>query len=94
LEELVCEYGDLLLYTDVRWLSRGKCFERFFVLRKEILKYLKTNITIDTNYLENQMVDKQFLCSLTFLPDISQYLNKLNLQLQDKKQTISQMIGF
>jgi len=40
------------------------------------------------------MVDKQFLCSLAFLTDISQHLNKLNLQLQGKKQTISKIIGF
>jgi len=54
-------------------------------LKKEILKFFKTNITTKTNYLENQMVDKQFICSLEFLTDISQYLNKLNLQLQGKK---------
>ncbi|KAE9522594.1 hypothetical protein AGLY_017016 [Aphis glycines] len=89
-----CEYGDLLLHTDVRWLSRGKCLERFFDLRKEILNFLKTNITTDTTYFENQLVNKQFLCSLAFLTDISQHLNKLNLQLQGRKQTISQIIGF
>ncbi|KAL4125892.1 hypothetical protein QTP88_010129 [Uroleucon formosanum] len=94
LEELDCEYGDLLLHTDVRWLSRGKCLERFFDLRKEILNFLKTNITTDTTYFENQLVDKQFLCSLAFLTNISQHLNKLNLQLQGRKQTISQIIGF
>ena len=94
LEELDCEYGDLLLHTDVRWLSRGKCLERFFVLRKEILEFLKINITTDSTSLENQMVNKQFLCSLAFLTDISQHLNKLNLQLQGRKQTISLMIGF
>jgi len=49
------------------------------------------NITTDTTYLENQIVEPQFLCSLTFLTNI--HLNKLNLQLQGKKQTISQMIG-
>jgi len=79
LEELDCEYGDLLLHTDVRWLSRGKCLERFFYLRKEIFNFLKTNITTDTTYFESQLVDKQFLCSLEFLTDISQHLNKLNL---------------
>ncbi|CAI6369038.1 unnamed protein product [Macrosiphum euphorbiae] len=94
LEEFDCEYGDLLLHTDVRWLSRGKCLELFFVLRKQILEFLKTNIKTDTTYLENQMIDKQFLCSLAFLIDISQHLNKLNLQLQGKKQTISQIIGY
>jgi len=94
LEELDCEYCDLLLHTDVRWLSRGKCLERFFGLRKEILNFLKTNITTDTTYFENQLVDKQFLCSLAFLTDIYQHLNKLNLRLQGRKQTISQIIGF
>jgi len=61
-------------------------------LRKEIHEFLKINIKTDTTYLENQMVDKQFLCSLAFLTDISQHLNKLNLQLQGKKRTISQII--
>jgi len=61
-----------------------KCLERFFVLRKEILEFLKTNIKTDTTY---RMVDKQFLCSLPFLTDISQHLNKLNVQLQGKKKT-------
>ncbi|XP_022165780.1 protein FAM200A-like [Myzus persicae] len=94
LEELDCEYGDLLLHTDVRWLSRGKCLERFFDLRKEILNFLKTNITTDTTYFENQLVDKQFLCSLAFLTDISQHINKLNLQLQVIKQEFDNEFNF
>lgn len=39
-------------------------------------------------------MNEQFLCSLAFLINISQHLKKLNLQLQGKKQTISQIIGF
>lgn len=45
LQELESDYGDLLLYTEVRWLSRGKCLERFFNLREEILKFLQAQCT-------------------------------------------------
>lgn len=40
LEELDCEYDDLLKHTDVRWLSCGKCLNRFFFVLK-ILQFLK-----------------------------------------------------
>jgi hypothetical protein len=29
LEELSAEYGDLLLYTGIRWLSKGQILQRF-----------------------------------------------------------------
>ena len=29
LQEIVCEYGDLLLLSNVRWLSRGEVLTRF-----------------------------------------------------------------
>lgn len=34
---------DLILYTEVRWLSKGKAFDRFFNLRADIVEFLKTN---------------------------------------------------
>lgn len=40
LEELNTAYGDLLLHTEIRWLSRGKCLIRFYELRHEILAFL------------------------------------------------------
>ena len=36
--ELESEYGDLLYYAKVRWLSRGRCLERFWNLKEEVGK--------------------------------------------------------
>lgn len=36
LKELEIDYGDVLLYTEVRWLSHGKSLERLYNFRKEI----------------------------------------------------------
>jgi hypothetical protein len=42
LEENDASYdGDLLLHSQIRWLSAGKCLERFFALRREIRLFLK-----------------------------------------------------
>ena len=32
------EFENLLLHTDVRWLTKGKCLKRVFLLQKEIGK--------------------------------------------------------
>ena len=36
LQELSAEYGDVLLHTEIRWLSRGKIRQRFLSFLKEI----------------------------------------------------------
>ena len=41
LEEAEAEHIDRLLHTDVRWLSRGRFFERFKGLLLEIKEFLK-----------------------------------------------------
>ena len=40
LEEAEAEHADLLLHTDVKWLSRGRFLERFRELLPEIKKFL------------------------------------------------------
>lgn len=42
LDELDAAYGDLVLYADVRWLSRGKMLQRFADLLPEIETFLST----------------------------------------------------
>ena len=41
LEEAEVEHTDLLLHTDVRWLSKGRFLERFRELLPEIKEFLK-----------------------------------------------------
>ncbi|XP_055589246.1 protein FAM200A-like [Uranotaenia lowii] len=41
LTEMEAEYGDLLYYCEVRWLSRGAMLERFYSFRKEIALFLQ-----------------------------------------------------
>nr|XP_012217172.1 PREDICTED: general transcription factor II-I repeat domain-containing protein 2A-like [Linepithema humile] len=48
LEEVDAEYGDLLLHSEIRWLSAGKCLVRFFALRKELAEFLSKEIKSDT----------------------------------------------
>ena len=42
-ELLDFEYGDLLLYCEVRWLSRGQCLSRFWKLKNAVHDFLEVN---------------------------------------------------
>lgn len=41
LEEHNAAYTDVPLHCEVRWLSAGKCLEKFFAIRKEIFLFLQ-----------------------------------------------------
>jgi hypothetical protein len=73
LEEIDASYGDLLLHSHIRWLSAGKCLERFFALRREITLFLKDGISSDTTDLEQEMLNPTFLCVLAILMDITKH---------------------
>ncbi|GLV33430.1 hypothetical protein CBL_20169 [Carabus blaptoides fortunei] len=96
LDELQAAYGDLLLHSNIRWLSAGKCLKRFFTLRKEI-QLFSMEIGMDEDLTAN-LADTNFLCSLAFLTDITNYLNVLNKSLQGKDQNVcclyKHVIGF
>ena len=73
LVELESEYGDLLYYTKIRWLSRGKCLERFWNLKEEI-----GNFMIENGSPIPQVEDEKWLLDLCFLVDITTKLNELD----------------
>lgn len=91
--ETEAEYGDLLMYNHVRWLSAGKCMERFFAIRNEIPAFLNKYVPSDTTELEVKFQDPEFLLQLAFLTDLTNHLNSLNLSLQGRNQTVSDLIG-
>lgn len=93
LEDMESEYGDLLLYNHVRWLSAGNCLQRFFVLRKDIPDFLNKFVPSDTTQLEEELQSTDFLRHLAFLTDITSHLNEVNLKLQGRGKLVSDLMG-
>ena len=89
LEEAEVEHIDLLLHTDVRWLSRERFLERFGELLPEIKELLKQFKDAEYAQLENE----QLLLDLAFLTDFTALINELNLELQKKEKNIVDMIS-
>lgn len=83
-EEMDAEYRCLLLYTEIRWLSRGKSLTRVFQLREELKKFLSEKKLPLAAYF----CDKVWVAKLAYLCDIFSLLNELNLSLQGKMTTV------
>ncbi|TWW61199.1 Zinc finger BED domain-containing protein 5 [Takifugu flavidus] len=79
LEELPAEYGDLLLHTEIRWLSRGRILLPFLSLLSEIKEFMQSRGE-DAALLE----DTDWTLDLAFLTDITGKRNSLNWELQGK----------
>ena len=88
LQEMSAEYGDLLLHTEIRWLSRGRVLHRFLSLLREIKEFMQSKGE-DVSLLE----DTEWTLDLAFLVDITGKLNLLNCQLQGKGKTVVDMIS-
>ncbi|XP_034052451.1 zinc finger BED domain-containing protein 5-like, partial [Gymnodraco acuticeps] len=78
------EHKQLLLHTDVRWLSRGKTLQRLFELRNEVRAFLSEH----THPLVAMFDDADWVARLGYLSDIFSKLNQLNLSLQGKDTNV------
>ncbi|XP_060845984.1 zinc finger BED domain-containing protein 5-like [Rhopalosiphum padi] len=78
--EMGSDHIQLLLHTEVRWLSRGRMLCRLFELHSEVQLFLG-----ETNFeLKDKLTDNLWITTLAYLSDIFNRLNVLNLSLQGK----------
>ncbi|XP_077175804.1 SCAN domain-containing protein 3-like isoform X2 [Paroedura picta] len=83
-EEMDADYRRLLLYTEIRWLSRGKSLARVFELREPLQRFLSEKKSL----LAANFSDEEWVAKLAYLCDIFNLLNELNLSLQGKMTTV------
>ena len=83
-QEMVSGHEQLLLHTEVRWLSRGRVLQRLYELRGKV-KLCLAEIKSD---LAKHLDDTMWLTSLSYLVHIFDHLNSLNLSLQSSETHI------
>ena len=80
------EYGELLYYTEVSWISRGKRLKKFFAPREDIGLFMAMK-----DYDVPELGDPNSLLTWLFLTDLTHHLNMLNSSLQGPKPVITVM---
>ena len=77
---------DVILHTDIRWLSKGKVLDRFISLLPKINEFLDCK---KVSKFDGFLCDVKWVRTVSFLADITKHLNDLNRQLQGNKRDIS-----
>uniref|UniRef100_A0A3B4ZJB4 HAT C-terminal dimerisation domain-containing protein n=1 Tax=Stegastes partitus TaxID=144197 RepID=A0A3B4ZJB4_9TELE len=83
-ENTGAEHTQLLLHTEVRWLSRGKILNRLLELRSEAHTFLVDHHSPHAILFQ----DTDWLAKLSYLADIFGKLNELNMSLEGKDTNI------
>ena len=83
-EKMEAEHAQLLLHTEVRWLSRGRILNRLFKLRTEVGMFCKEHNSPYSELFENV----GWLAKLCYLAEIFDKLDEVNVGLQGKGTNI------
>lgn len=92
LSDMSAQYNDLLIHNDIRWLSKGNALKRFCELKEEILEFLRTSKQKKADTFLSLMEDDEFSAAACFLSDVFHHLNQLNMELQGRDKTVSQLV--
>ena len=65
-EEMGANHTQLLLHSEVRWLSRGRVLTRLFEMRHEVCTFL-SDMKSD---LKVHFLDEDWICQLAYLADV------------------------
>ena len=87
------DFGELLLYCEVRWLSQGNMLARFWKLKRCVLQFLRENFINELPVECEQLADDEWLNDFAFLVDITQHLNDLNVKLQGSDNLFTDLYG-
>ena len=87
MDEVNVQYGDLLYFCDVRWLSRGAMLARVCDLQQEIATFLHQKNLAHADHFS----DLRWLARLALLTDITTHLSSLNVKLQGKDILVTDM---
>ena len=80
-------YSDLVMHSEVRWLSHGKVLELFLSLLPEVCTFLDSK-----RKHQPKLKDPHWIIQLVLLTDFTCHLNVLNLQLQGRDKLLSDML--
>ena len=88
-KDMGSDYEKLLLHSEIRWLSRGLALKRLMELKNEVMLFLSEK---NPDY-SNLFYDDHWILKLSYLSDIFEKLNELNMSLQGENTHIFVLNG-
>ena len=76
------EYDNLILYCEVRWLSKGQLLKRFWKIKNVVADFLEEKDELPE--IRSLLCNEKWLLDFAFLLDVTIHLNDLNSRLQGK----------
>lgn len=83
-ERMESDHIQLLYFSEIRWLSRGKALNRLVELRHEVAEFLREK----KSPLAEHLCDASFVSVLAYMADIFNKLNELNTSMQGKDSSV------